>query len=117
MKHLIARLRKRSGETLVESLAAILVFTLSSLLLFSMVNTANRINEDTKKADQERQSQLVVAESGESSRTSTVYLYTGDSGSIPESFTVYVAQKEQEGDAPPALYSYFRAVQRTETEP
>ena len=117
MKRLIARLRKRSGETLVESMAAILVFTLSSLLLFSMVNAANRINLTTKQADLERQSQLSAAESGVSSQTSKVYLYIGSSESIQESFSVHIAQKEQEDGAPPALYSYFRSVQSTETDP
>lgn len=117
MKHLIARLRKCSGETLVESMAAILVFTLSSLMLFSMVNTANRINQATKEADLERQSQLSVAESGISSRTSSVYLYIDNTVSIQESFTVYVAQKEQEEGASSALYSYFRSAKTAETEP
>ena len=117
MKRLIARLRKRSGETLVESMAAILVFTLSSLLLFSLVNTANRINEATRQADLERQSQLSVAESGISSRTSKVYIYIDDPEFARESVPVYIAQKEQEDGAPPALYSYFRAVQSTVTEP
>ena len=48
MKKLFSRLRGSRGESLIESLAAILVFTLSSIIFLTMVTSANNINRTVK---------------------------------------------------------------------
>ena len=48
MKKLYSRLRGSRGESLIESLAAILVFTLSSIIFLTMVTSANNINRTVK---------------------------------------------------------------------
>lgn len=48
MKKLFLRLRSSRGESLIESLAAILVFTLSSIIFLTMVTSANNINRTVK---------------------------------------------------------------------
>ena len=51
MKQLAKRLKNKSGETLVESLAAILIFTFASIAMLSMISTAMNINKTVKDAD------------------------------------------------------------------
>lgn len=65
MKKILKKLRNKAGESLIETLAAILIFTLASVGMFSMVTAAARINETAKQADRENQSQMVYAEQGE----------------------------------------------------
>lgn len=46
MKKLLKRLLTKKGESLVETLAAILVVTLASVVLLSMISSAARINHE-----------------------------------------------------------------------
>lgn len=48
MKQLFSKLHGKRGESLIESLAAILVFTLSSIIFLTMVSSASRINKTVK---------------------------------------------------------------------
>ena len=60
------RLRSRRGETLVESLVSILIFTFASILFLSMVASAARINGTVRKADAAYAAQQQVVETGPS---------------------------------------------------
>ncbi len=62
---MIAKLKSRSGESLVESLAAILIFTLSSIILFTMVSTAGNINRTAMTLESEVQEELKGVEEGQ----------------------------------------------------
>lgn len=108
MKKLISRLRNARGETLVEALVSILIFTLSSILLFSMLVSASNINRAARAADEDRQSQLDYAEAETSTDTpATVSISCPDLNSSPEStqvVSVYISRKE-----PGALFAFFRA--------
>ena len=53
MKRWIASVKQKRGETLVESMAAILVFTLASVLFLSTVTTAANINRTARDADED----------------------------------------------------------------
>lgn len=64
MKNLMRKLKSRVGESLVESLAAMLIFTMASIVLFSMVSTAGDINTQAKQKDQQIQQQMVDVEKG-----------------------------------------------------
>ena len=118
LKKLMARLRGRKGETLVESLAAILVFTLSSIILLTMVSAATGLNRAAKIADENRQTQLAAAETGGSEvcRGTVRICFNENSraSSTPRSYDVSVCR-----EAPGALYAYFRAAPQSaaDTEP
>jgi hypothetical protein len=58
------KLKSKAGETLVESLAAILVFTMSSIVMYTMVSTAANINMTAKKMDEQNQKHMVAVEKG-----------------------------------------------------
>ena len=55
MKQILNKLRSRAGESLVESLAAILIFTMASIVMYSMVTTASDINLKAKEMDEKIQ--------------------------------------------------------------
>ena len=98
------KLRSRKGETLVEAMVSILVFTLSSILLLTMVTAASNINKAAKEADASRQAQLSAAEEGVNSNIqgAKVGISVGDNAASV-TYDVSISQKE-----PGALYSYFR---------
>lgn len=106
MKKLLSRLRDSRGETLVEALMSILIFTLSSILLFSMLASASNINSAVRAADEERQSQLSIAESeAEADLSSSVSIsYSDQLGFDPENVSVNISRKESG-----ALFAFFRA--------
>ena len=60
------KLLNNKGESLVESLVAILIFTLSSILLYTMLSTATNLNRAAKEADEAHQQQMIYAEQAES---------------------------------------------------
>ena len=62
MKRLIKKLRNKKGESLVESLTAILIFTFASIILLSMVATAAKINQTVKQEDEQIAAELYYAE-------------------------------------------------------
>ncbi len=62
---MLRKLKQKKGETLVESLAAILIFTMASIVLFSLVSTAGDINGKAKEMDRQIQEQMVSVEKGD----------------------------------------------------
>ena len=60
------KLLNNKGESLVESLVAILIFTLSSILLYTMLSTATNLNRAAKEADEAHQQQMIYAEQADS---------------------------------------------------
>ena len=85
MKEILSTLRGKQGETLIESLAAILVFTLSSIIFLTMVSSASHINQTVKAeyAEFQLQQQAIEDESTGSPETLTV-----SCGSASETFNV-----------------------------
>ena len=76
MKMIIKKLRSRAGESLVESLAAILVVTMASIVMYSMVTAAADINTKAKNNDLSIQQQMDVAERADhASGEGTIYMY------------------------------------------
>lgn len=110
MKKLLKRLHDRRGETLVETMVAILIFTLSSIMLFSMATSATRLNQTVKDAKAVYEEQLLVVEAqdpataqtgsgitatvawGEQSHTSQVELFR--SGEEETDFYTYALPRE-----------------------
>ena len=67
MSAFFKKLKSKAGESLVESLAAILIFTMASIILYTMVTTASDINMKAKKMDEKIQTELVAVEKAEAS--------------------------------------------------
>lgn len=65
MNMIFKKLCSRKGESLIESLAAILVVTMASIVMYSMVTSAADINTKAKNNDLAVQEQLAVAERGD----------------------------------------------------
>lgn len=70
MKNAMKKLKNRRGETLVETLVAVLVFTLSSVLMYSMAAAANNINQTARAADEVFQQQIVDVEQAAGTQSS-----------------------------------------------
>lgn len=64
MRTLLRKLKTKGGETLVESLAAILVFTMASIVMYTMVTTAANINMTAKEMDEANQKHMIAVEKG-----------------------------------------------------
>ena len=107
MKQILNKLRSRAGESLVESLAAILIFTMASIGMFSMVTSAADINQTAKEADRTSQEQLLIAEQGEGRGTPGTVTMTLTSGD--NTINVIVADVDIYGTEG-GLYAYYHSV-------
>ena len=102
----------KKGETLVEVLAAILIFTLSSIILYSMVTTASRVNMKALESDASIEKQMAIVEHAETSKgTGEVKMIlknmvingsTVDKPLDPINVKVYCDDSEN------SLYSYYK---------
>ncbi|HOQ14763.1 MAG TPA: hypothetical protein PKZ58_06735 [Bacillota bacterium] len=70
------KLRSRTGETLVETLAAILIVTFSGILLVTSIMTALKINKTAEESDAKYRAELNVAEARTDGRDGTSIKYT-----------------------------------------
>lgn len=107
MNKILNKLRSKAGESLIESLAAILIFTLASVGMFSMVTAAARINETAKATDREYQTQMTYAEQGETAGESGVVTMTLTRGT--EIINVIVADVDLYGTEG-GLFAYYKQV-------
>ncbi len=62
MKTILTRLKETRGETLVESMIAILIFTFASILFLTLVTSAANINIRVNEADESFQAQQLAVE-------------------------------------------------------
>lgn len=67
-------MKKRNcrGETLVETMVAILIVTLSSLLFLRLTLTSGKLNQTAQQSDRSDSSQLTAAEEGGGDQLGTV---------------------------------------------
>lgn len=115
MERLIRKLKSKAGESLVESMAAILIFTLSSIALLSMISASADINRTAKVADEQFQEQMVYvekaertdAETGTRAKTGYVTFKINKDPNNPVSVAedkVYICQETGNNSA---LYAYY----------
>lgn len=105
MKRWIASVKQKRGETLVESMAAILVFTLASVLFLSTVTTAANINRTAQDADADfvRQQELLELPP-ESTPVNGSVAIAMDGTNLVES-DVIVVRPDAEGEE--SFYAYY----------
>lgn len=106
MRKIIRKLRSNSGETLVETMASILVFTLSSILLLSMIAAASKINYATKAADKQIAEELLVAEAQDSAEDGTVASDASITVSYQDDTLICTISVKQFSSGDDTLYSY-----------
>lgn len=104
MERIIGKLKSKAGESLVESMAAILIFTLSSIALLSMISASADINRTAKVADEQFQEQMVYVEKAEvtDSTDGRVTFMVNDKTVAQDN--VYICS-QPENDS--ALYAYY----------
>lgn len=101
------KIREKRGETLVESLVSILIFTFASILMLTMISAGAEINRTAREADRTYFSQLLTAEMAEGPGTEKgTVLFTVNGAAEAVTVDVY---REDSG-----LYSYFAAEEDTE---
>lgn len=82
MKAFMKRVRSRRGETLVESLVSILIFTLASILLLSMAASATRINATVREEDLAFQQRQAAIEQPSGSAVQSTFAISAGSTSL-----------------------------------
>lgn len=72
MTKLCKRFGKSKGETLVETLSAVLIVALTSVLLLSLTMTSAKLNRQSAEFGKRFQTELAAAEQGGGDRKGTV---------------------------------------------
>ena len=101
----------KKGETLVETLSAILIFTLASIILYTMVTSAAGVNKKAREQDVIIGNQLSVAEHADApmgTGTVTISIPAAAEGGIPVQVAEFNVSIYRNGDED-SLYSYFKA--------
>ena len=103
MKNLFRKLKNKAGESLIESLAAILIFTMASLVMYTMVTTAADINRTAKEMDETNQQHMIAVEKGlpEAQNGSAIITFSLGSTEIAQT------QVDIYGGQDDSLYTYF----------
>lgn len=109
MNKLFKKLKSRKGESLLEALVAILVFTMSSIMMYSMVTTAADLNLTARKMDEKYRQQMYVAELAKNAGTTkdiTIKLTecAGTSTNKDMGTAKVAVYSEKSG----SLYAYYR---------
>lgn len=96
------RIRSKKGETLIESLASILIFTLASIILLTLVSAANDLNRTAKETDRTFFVQMIEAEMAEGNeKTAGTVTFTLSGTSEKVAVDVYGLET--------GLYAYYAA--------
>ena len=101
MKNLFRKLKNKAGESLIESLAAILIFTMASIVMYSMVTTAADINRTAKIMDETNQQHMIAVEMGEDQNGSAIITFSLGSTEIAQT------QVDIYGGDDGSLFTYF----------
>ncbi len=103
MKALFRKLKNKAGESLIETLCAILIFTMASVVMFTMVNTAANINKQVKEMDAKNQAHMIAVEKGEASAKNGTAVITFNMDGSP----VVSTRVDVYGGKDGSLYTYF----------
>lgn len=107
MSNIMKRLKSQAGETLVESMAAILIFTFASIIMLSMVSSAADINNAAKEADHEFYSQMVTIEKAEGAGNPVNVTFTITNSSSKLNSSASTSTFAMYGDPTTGLYAYY----------
>lgn len=111
MKNLISKLESKAGESLIETLAAILIFAMASIIMYTMVTTAGDLNLKTKEMDEANQQHMIAVEKGLTSDKNGTPIITVSDATITFSIgTNTIAQVDVNiyGGQNGSLYAYYQ---------
>lgn len=107
-KAMLKKLKSRAGETLVETLFAILIATFASILLASATTTAVELNRQARERDARNQKCLNIlsnaSPSGDSGQTVTI---VGTADADPKTIPVYYIDCDLSEEDEPADYGDY----------
>ena len=103
MKNILRKLKSKAGESLIESMAAILIFTMASIVMYSMVTTAADINRTAKEMDETNQQHMIAVEKGLPDAKNGTAIITFSLGSTEIAQT----QVDIYGGQDDSLFTYF----------
>lgn len=105
MKAMFKKLKRKAGESLIESLAAILIFTMASIVMYTMVTAAADINTTAKEMDQQNQIHMIDVEKGNASARNgeATIIFSMNGGSK----TIATADVDIYGGKDGSLFTYF----------
>lgn len=75
LSKLTRRVRSRRGESLIETLAAILILTMASIVLYSMITTSADINMKADAMAKTNQTNLVAVEQADGAHTQSTVTF------------------------------------------
>lgn len=102
MRAIVNRLRSKAGESLMESMVSILIFTFASIIMLTMISSAVTINQAAKDADQAYFEQMAAIEAkGGTVETGNIE-FSFSNGTIKETVPVTV-YGEADG-----LHAYYK---------
>jgi hypothetical protein len=103
MKNFLRKLKSKAGESLIESLAAILIFTMASIVMYTMVTTAGNLNRTAKEMDSANQQHMIAVEKGlpDAKNGSAVITFSLGSTEIAQT------QVDIYGGEDDSLFTYF----------
>lgn len=108
MKAVFRKLKTRRGETLIESLVAILAFAISTVVMYSMVTAAMNMNYNAREADKAFQNKVKTAEQAQGSgRSGTVTLTLTQSPANSQDKKMGEVVVKVYGDTD-GLYAYYK---------
>ena len=90
MNTIFNRLASRRGESLIESMVAILVFTFASIIMLTMITSAVNINQVAKDADQAYFEQMTAIEAKGGTPSSGNNEFSFSNGRLKETVSVAV---------------------------
>lgn len=62
MKRITKKVRSNKGESLIESMVSILIFTFASIMLYTMLTTSTELNKAARDADEKHSLEMLYAE-------------------------------------------------------
>jgi type II secretory pathway pseudopilin PulG len=109
MRSFLKKLKSKAGESLVESLAAILIFTLASVVMYSMVSTSADLNRKVKEMDEQNQQYLIAVETAQNQYQNgeATMTFTIQGKEVAKVDVVIYGGKDIHGNKDGSLFTYF----------
>ena len=106
MRVFFKKLKSKVGESLIESLCAILIFTMASVVLYSMVSVSADINGKAKQQDRENQQHMIAVETADDivQNGSAVFVFKLKND---ENATIARVKADIYGGKNGSLYAYY----------
>lgn len=107
MKQMWKRLKSKTGETLVETMAAILIFTFGSIIMLSMITSAATINKMAEEADAQYLADMQAVEKADNPRQGGEYFVVFAATEAGLASSLDIVPVDVYGGSQDGLYAYY----------